>query len=211
MKLGRRGERGLTFLEVIVAAALLAVIMLAVISATASGQTVVKETSEQTTAMNYARSTMEALLESDWQTQLLPYYKNYLNQTYAPGPSNPPNFFPVPIPGEPPLIDPAHPGSIFMDPITPSIPANKLGQFIVREPLPGECPGYMGGGTHFPQAAFPGPGTIPLPPNPTAPTMLVLIVTVDLDSPGPTYPWARTRKPGQANIKIQLRGMRSYL
>jgi type II secretory pathway pseudopilin PulG len=219
-----RRESGLTFLEVMIAAALLAVVMLAVVSAAATGQTNVRETTEQVVAMNAARNKMEELLQADWN-QLLAYYKNYLNRTYAPGATNPPNFFGVALPGEPLVIDPVRGAPWpYPDPVNPTVPANRLGEIVVREPLAGECPGYMGGATHFPQRAFPGASTIPTPPNPSAPTMLVLIVTVDLNAPPPTFPWARPvdgshslKRTGQkspaaaAPVRVQLRSMRSFL
>ncbi len=218
-----RRQSGLTFLEVMVAASLLAVVMLAVVSAAATGQTSVRETSEQTAAMNAARNKMEELLQADWQTVLLPYYKNYLNKTHAPGATNPPNFFGVAIPGEPPVFDPVRGAPFpYPDPVNSRVPANRCGEIVVREPLAGECPGYRGGGTHFPQAPFPGAANVPMPPNPAAPTMLVLIVTVDLNTPPPTFPWARPTggsqsqkrfgvRGGAAPPRVQLRSMRSFL
>ncbi|MEZ0229298.1 MAG: prepilin-type N-terminal cleavage/methylation domain-containing protein [Planctomycetota bacterium] len=217
-----RRNSGLTFLEVMIAASLLAVVMLAVVSAAATGQTSVRETSEQTIAMNAARNKMEELLQADW-TALLGYYKNYLNRTYQPGPANPPNFFGVALPGEAPVFDPVRGAPFpYPDPVNPSVPANRCGDIVVREPLAGECPGYMGGNTHFPQAAFPGATPVPTPPNPQAPTMLVLIVTVDLNTPPPSFPWARpsiatqtSKRTGTrgaaAPPRVQLRSMRSFL
>jgi prepilin-type N-terminal cleavage/methylation domain-containing protein len=154
-----RRQRGLTFLEVMIAAALLAVVLMAAMSATATSQRAIGESTDQEISMNAARNVTEALLQAPWADGA----GGLLSYMHAPGGTP----FYVPIPG--------------------AAPGTNYGTIFVREPTASECPGYnRGGGPRWVLNSTP---TVPVPPAGNAPTLLVLIVRVQFPLPsGPPIP-----------------------
>jgi hypothetical protein len=215
----RTRARGLTFLEVAIASALLTVVLLVGLQGTATMEVTVTDTHDRIIAENTANNMMQFLLECLW-------FDNYDNSTasgtypngYGPGilnyfhqangntartvklsPTGSAVFgtytnFSVPVPGYP-LPAPQGPG-------------NTLGTFWVTEATQAECPGYSATprfNGNFLSYVVP----LQLLPNGTAsqtlklvpytesqgnaPTVLSIIVQVNI----PPFPSGQTPYPGQ--------------
>jgi prepilin-type N-terminal cleavage/methylation domain-containing protein len=217
-------QRGLTFVEVLIASAVLLIVLLVALQGTATTQVTVNDTNDQAIAENTANNIMQFLLETTWldnydaanpsrtyPSGAAPGILNYLHgnvklsptSAFVPGTLTP---FPVPVPGYP--------------------AANTIGTFWVTEATATDCPGYgnsprYNGALQRMQVRF-QPSTSPFfnlvpyaPPN--APTVLELIVQVNI----PPFASTQTPYPGAASTRaatagrpptfVQLRSLRSSL
>ncbi len=216
--------RGLTFVEVLIASAVLIVILLVALQGTATTQVTVNDTNDQTVAENTANNIMQFLLETSWldnydaanpsltyPSGAAPGILNYLHGNVKLTPASafvPGTFtqFPVPVQGYP--------------------AANTIGTFWVTEATAADSPGYGSSprynGTlqrmqvRFQPAASPFFNLVPYAP-PNAPTVLKLIVQVNI----PPFAAAQTPYPGAVSTRatttgrpptfVQLRSLRSSL
>jgi len=220
----RARARGLTFVEVLIASAILCVILMVALQGTATTQVTVNDTNDQLIAQNTANNIMQFLLETQWLdnydsgTASLTYPNgaapgilNYLHGTtkltpagtLVPGTST---SFTIPVPGYPAV--------------------NTLGTFWVTEATQGECPSYgnsprYNGTLKSMQVRFQPAGSpfFPLVPYapPNAPTVVSLIVQVNI----PPFATGQTPYPGTVSTLkttvgrpptiIQLQSLRSSL
>lgn len=149
------GARGLTLVEVILASSVLAVAVLALMSASSTTSRSISENSELVIAQGAAHDAMEELLRQQWvappgppQADLISRYNNFLSGLQ--------NTFTVKGPGLP--------------------PGNTYGRIVVREPTAAEAPAYNQG--RGPKRTTPWTGAAPLPPS--GPSLLLITVTVNI-------------------------------
>lgn len=210
-------RRGVTLLEVMIAASLLAIIILAAVSMLGTAQTLLNDNNMNAICLNAAQSRMEALLVSDWNQVLLPLYYRYLSKL------NSYSFLAIPgLSGLDPSIVGVGAGELNTINHQPDGVIGNDGaiQTIVREPFRNEAPRYnFGDGNatgnelapttsndYFPEQKITGLG--PWPGGPTAvniqppfgPTLLCLVVRIKI-------PGMRGRPP----ISISLKTFRSWL
>lgn len=196
-------KRGFTLLEVMIATALLAILILGMTSGIGATQRSVIETSEQTIAANAANDALESCLLMNWDTSggtpdpsgavgaaqwakqpLLSLYNSYIAANAA----SPP----LPVPAQRFCV--VGPGMV---------PGNTFGSIIVREPTATEAPAYnLGLGKKYTGAATPTASNIPnaLRAQSGGPTLLVIVVEVYIPS-----------RDGKSGTYVKVQSWRHFL
>lgn len=167
---------GLTLLEVLVAATVLAMVLLGVASMSGSTQVALQDLDLAEAAAHSARSTLENFQSAAW-TSLHPFYNAFRLTSPSPGPKV---------------------SARFEVRASGLAPGNQFGRVTVREPTQAEAPRYnRGNGPRFPYSnpSNPYSGTSTSIGSPSAtsePKLYLIIVEVDIPA-APGRPPVRTR------------------